>query len=327
MARDLNFLCGDHTIDSHILYKAVKHDLISSKWVIRDHNQSPVNIPVPPKKAAATFSIRRTYQGTHWMGSFKPADRLVLASLNMIGVHDCFLAQDRVLGIIGLISEADLKKSGIRADPSTTVPELYTQFSKHVLLSTDPSAHYRWWEYLSRAFTFKRTAGLPSWVPDLHHQSMDDGHTCVPYRSIREFGSISAYFKASSLPGVVTGGLGPEQLVIRGKLLDRVIYVHDEITLIPDSESEDMLLTLKWLVSLARWEQRLARRVLHGASDEGANDIGDHQRISENTYWRTLLADVSNASDESTSATGETLHLFRARAHEIHSFLRDNTNR
>jgi len=55
------------------------------------------------------------------------------------------------------------------------------------------------------AFSFHKLDGLPSWVPDFHHQGRMTKYVCKP-ASITMFGRNSGEYCASDQPIVVTAG-------------------------------------------------------------------------------------------------------------------------
>jgi hypothetical protein len=100
----------------------------------------------------------------------------------MAGRKECLQPEDRILGIMGMFDERDLEDTGMEPHlPYLGIQDLYTRFATLVLTGSDPNEN-NWWEWFSLAFVLRKMEGLPSWVPDFHHQSSLD--TCQPYRHI-----------------------------------------------------------------------------------------------------------------------------------------------
>ena len=70
----------------------------------------------------------------------------------------CFEPQDQIFGMMGLLREMDPKI--LSSQDSASIPDLYTEFSKYVLLRSTRK-HY-WWNYLNMSFTLEKRETLPS---------------------------------------------------------------------------------------------------------------------------------------------------------------------
>ncbi|XPS94955.1 hypothetical protein M3J09_004253 [Ascochyta lentis] len=163
------------------------------------------------------------------------------------------------------------------------------------------------------AFNLKRMDGLPSWVPDLHHN--DTKCKRQPYESMLAARVYSdPPWQASSVPCVASKGSRSDEIVLRGKLLDTVLLVHPEVPHFPESGYGDSMAWLRVLVDLILWERKLADTVLHytpSQTAQAASEKPTHSGISEDTYWRTLLADSRLDFSSGTKFTREVWLLFR----------------
>ena len=157
------------------------------------------------------------------------------------------------------------------------------------------------------AFNKTRIDDLPSWVPDLHNN--DATSKRQPYESMLAAQiSSNPPWLASSQPRGAAHGPRPGEIVLRGKLLDAVTFVHPEVPFFPDSSdaSPGLTLGMQWmsvLVDLTKWETKLADTVIFNFTPE--------TRVSEDTYWRTLLADMHNDITPSAQAKYENWLRFR----------------
>lgn len=109
----------------------------------------------------------------------------------------------------------------------TSITDLYTRFSTLLFEALGGSGAY-WWQYMSMAFTKRRMASLPSWVPDLHENAEEVA--LRPFRSLLHVHTYShSDWQASFRPPTAATGSRPDEIVLRGKLLDDVMLVHPEV--------------------------------------------------------------------------------------------------
>jgi hypothetical protein len=301
LAENIICLCGEHEVAFELLEEAITNapplrELYDARGEHVDLRGTYGNVQV--------FNIRKVVRHQiEQYGHTSPVRMLLAVSYLMAGSHACFLPEDRVRGILGLCSDADIADSNILEQSS--VEGLYTAFSRYVLTTVDPSLNTNWWQWQSLAFTLVRREGLPSWVPDLHHQDLAD--KCQPYRSILYYCAHSSRpYQASAKQTIVEAVKEWNKLRLRGKLLDRVVAVFEEI---PAYTSE--VGVLEYICQLAEWEEKIAALVI-GEDEQYDNPEGhkrlDHPQIDIDTYWRTLLGDWVDTDDE--PITRETYYEF-----------------
>jgi hypothetical protein len=79
--------------------------------------------------------------------------------------QDCRYAQDRVLGVLGLIDEEFLAQIGHALQTYmgdySSIAELYTMFTEYLLTNID-AQDISWWWWLNQVFTYGRNEDLPS---------------------------------------------------------------------------------------------------------------------------------------------------------------------
>ena len=302
LAKRITFLCGDHELDPHLLEQAVLGSWLIKNWVLLDLNSlKRMRVQIPFHDDSIVFKIRSIIDYSGDEGNAHQTIRIA----NLLDDQICFTPQDRVLGILGMV-EQEFGNASQALHGCKSIAELYTQFST-LLFEASGLTRTHWWFYLSMAFNKIRIDGLPSWVPDLHHN--DTKSKRQPYESmLAAQGSSSPPWQASSNARRAALGQRPGEIVLRGKLLDVVTFVHPEVPFFPEPLVATPSLTpgMKWmsfLVDLIKWETKLADAVIFNSNPE--------TRVSEDTYWRTLLADIHSDIAPSAQATYETWLRFR----------------
>lgn len=302
LAKEITILCGDHELDPHLLEQAVLGSWLIKNWVLFDLNTSErMRVHIPFHNDSIVFMVRRIINYSGDEGNAHQTIRIA----NLLDDQICSAPQDRILGILGMV-EQEFGNASQALHGSKSIAELYTRFST-LLFGASALTKTHWWFYLSMAFNKTRIDGLPSWVPDLHNN--DAASKRQPYESmLAAQGSSNPPWQASSQPRGAAHGPRPGEIVLRGKLLDAVTFVHPEVPFFPDSSdaSSGFALGMKWmsvLVDLIKWETKLADTVIFNSTPE--------TRVSEDTYWRTLLANMHNDIAPSAQATYETWLRFR----------------
>lgn len=299
LAKEIMFLCGDHEIDAQLMEKAVFDSWSLRNWLIYDSNGELMRVQAPSHDDNIVFMIRHIVQGdsTHSHAGGNAHQTIRIA--NLLDDQTCFAPQDRILGMLGMVQE-EFGHASADLHSYTSIPDLYTRFSTLMLDTSGPhKTDLHWWYYLSMAFNLKRLDGLPSWVPDLHHN--DATSKRQPYESIMSIRALNTHaWRASTKPSTVHKGPGGDEIVLRGKLLDQIVLVHPEVPHFPDASEPGYGDGMTWLAVLAaciRWEAQLAAAVLqnpHHASTTA-------HRVPEDTYWRTLLADTHTTPHSRTT--------------------------
>ncbi|KAF2629737.1 hypothetical protein BU25DRAFT_409003 [Macroventuria anomochaeta] len=176
----------------------------------------------------------------------------------------------------------------------TSIANLYTRLST-LMFEASGLTKLHWWFYLSIAFNQKRIGRLPSWVPDLHNN--DAKSKRQPYESMIAVRGDPPW-QASSRPCGASHGPQPGETILRGKLLDKFMLMHPEVSHFPDDPAPSDGTGMIWmaaLVDLIRWESEVSDAVLQGKARgfiRAASDESEKHSTSEDTYWRALVAGV-----------------------------------
>lgn len=310
LATNMIFLCGAHSIDSALLQAAVEHDDFYD-WKAFDTNGEPIKFTTSGIDNSTVFWIRELVQGHARTLGLDTPGLLLRMTLLMTGEHSCYLPQDRVFGMLGLVPEKDLTITGVSFQSYDSIPTLYTQFSKYILLNTDPNETQFWWNFFNLSFTFRKVEGLPSWVPDFHHQDKNSSYICTR-PTIKSFGDKKTRYQASDTPTVVESGLQTNELVIRGKIIDEIILTHPsppsagDPSIDPSASDDDR--NMLWLVKLTDWEQNLFSAVVENAMHRNGEE---DYRIPTETYWRTLVANNIYDTEDGSKMSEATWLRFR----------------
>ncbi|KZM20903.1 hypothetical protein ST47_g7943 [Ascochyta rabiei] len=317
LAKGVMFLCGDHEISLQLMEEAVVDSWNLRNWAIYDlTNGQRMRVQAPSHDDSVVFKIRHIVQPDHKDYNTEGNAHQTIRIANLLDNQTCFAPQDRVLGILGMVQE-EFEGAGRELHRYTSIPHLYTRFSTLLFTASGPSiTDLHWWFYLSMAFNLKRIDGLPSWVPDLHHN--DSKCKRQPYESMLAARVYSdPPWQASSRPCIVSKGSRSDEIILRGKLLDTVLLVHPEVPHFPgDSEPGygDGMTWLRVMTDVIQWERKLADAVLYhppSQSTRAASEEPVYSGISEDTYWRTLLADARVDFTGNKKFTRETWLLFR----------------
>jgi hypothetical protein len=288
LAKAVTFLCGEHEISLDLMEQAVVDSWQIRNWIIYDlTNMGRMQLQRQSHDDSIMFSVRYIVQANYPVQNPKGNAHQTIRIANLMDDQACFAPQDRVLGILGMVQE-EFGAVGEDLHTYTSIPDLYTRFSTLVFEASGPAVtEWHWWYYLGMAFSLNRIEGLPSWVPDLHHQDPESRRRPYATMLIARIYSDPPW-QASSKSSVASKGSKPDEIVLRGKLLDEVILAHPEVPHFPDDlepEYGDGMTWLAVLAKLIRWESKLADAVVYGATKGGG--------VSEETYWRTLLSGKS----------------------------------
>ncbi|KAH7067901.1 heterokaryon incompatibility protein-domain-containing protein [Paraphoma chrysanthemicola] len=278
LAHRVQFLCGEHRLSSELLEVASQcpAQLVPELAQLGLRDQSMVD-------SGTLLRVRKLLmleESTPWV--------LMQVSHWISRSHKCLHAQDRVLGLLGLVKKEDLGPIGSELYAYSSVPELYTKFSTYLLTNVDPK-HWTWWYWLSLAFTLKRREDLPSWVPDLHQQSPEC--LCQPKPSIFSYQDIEAgdeSYRASMHSNFVRSGSDFGELIFIGKILDEVAVVMPEVPNPPDSMS------LQWYIDISEWEESISKAILR-SGNTGLDEPQDSPvfPFSVDQYWKALIGEKS----------------------------------
>ena len=307
LAKAVTFLCGEHEISLDLMEQAVVDSWQIHNWIIYDlTNMGRMRLMGQSHDDSMVFSIRSIVQNDcRFHKSETNAHHRTIRIANLLDDQACFAPQDRVLGILGMVQE-EFGDSGKDLHTYTSIPDLYTRFSILMFEASGPAVtETHWWYYVSMAFSKNRIQGLPSWVPDLHHRDAQSKRR--PWESMLGARVYSdPPWQASSKACVASKGSQPDEIILRGKILDEVKLVHPEIPHFPDDMEPGYGDGMTWmvvLVRLIRWESELADAILHNA--DGAYNV------SEDTYWRSLLSGMSTDFASGMRFTRDTWLQFR----------------
>jgi len=266
LAADLTFLCGTHIIDGTLLEDAVYSDT-GALWKALDNSRQVADLAAFSVTNLTTTMVRSLVQGGGRSLSSETPGLLLRVSRLLNGQTYCFLAQDRVFGILGLVEDEDLSVTVADLQKSESISTLYNRFSRYILLNNSPNETQYWWPFFNSSFTLHRREGLPSWVPDFHYQEDQCVYVCLP-QSIAEFPNRKVRYIASGREMVVRSGSRMAELILRGKVLDELRVIHPVgVRKWTKEESENAL----WLARLLGREASVAERVLHLDKSECAS--------------------------------------------------------
>lgn len=290
LASDVGFICGAHEIDAALLESAVDCDTPGS-WRVFDINGNRMKLGFSMKNMSTVFLIRDLVQAGRESLSLNTTSALLRITLLMTGEQVCFMPQDRVYGMLGLIGSEELD-SQVKFDAEMSVSTLYTQLATYLLLNSNPNETQFWWPLFNLAFSFQKSRGLPSWVPDFHRQGMSSKYVCET-ATIAMFPHDRAEYCAGGQSTVVTAGPHMGEIMIRGKLVDEILLTHPPgvRSLKKNPEGGE---STRWIITVAEWHEEIARRVLKKLDhqENGRDETGtEYWRVSEETYWKALFAD------------------------------------
>lgn len=286
LAADITFLTGSYEVDAEILKTAIEYDSIAY-WKAKDINGDPVKFTSSEMDCSTVFWIRElvSERDTSHL-KLRTPELLLRVIILMSRNHACYLPQDRVLGMLGLVREHEMGTTGIDVHADISFQTLYTQFTTYLYLNNDPNETQFWWQLFDHAFTLERCENLPSWVPDYHHQAKELGHICTLPRIIDAVPKSRRY-QASGTRVTVKVGTRPGSLVLQGRIIDEVVLVHDPVPIRPDVDDNGEAATA-WMAQLSRWEEKVASKILQSEDVKTRDNESAIRRISEETYWQTI---------------------------------------
>ncbi|KAH6638417.1 heterokaryon incompatibility protein-domain-containing protein [Boeremia exigua] len=265
LAKSATFLCGSHPIDEHLMV-----DALVCYWQLYDFgwNKLALETEYGTSVVIARVLVQADFSQETAFLRAELAQALLRLSNDSSHYRQCHLPQDRVLGILGILTPVQYQVLEEDMYGCMNTAELYTRFSAAtvplVLCGNDM---YTSWQWLDSAFTEKKIPGLPSWVPDFHHSG-------------RRYSSFLQRHQASGRPCVATKGRRLGELIIGGTIVDTVASV---CATIPSRTERN------YLLSLAAWEEEL---------HEACTGLQHVQRRKspllksyierEEIYWKTL---------------------------------------
>jgi hypothetical protein len=288
LARDWGFLCGEQEIDPEAIEKAL---LKSHLLRIEDALHNPVGI-YAGYYSRGVYKIRERVQHNLNSHALSSTDAKMILDVSIeIANNDlkCLLPGDRIRGILGFCQTSDLVDMELHE--ITDIAILYTAFSRYLFMEIDITENFQWWCWFSHACHPIRGQGLPSWVPDLHHQGPEC--KCDPYPLIIDYGyRVSQPFQASHKQRHVVPGKQLNELLLRGKLLDEVVIAHD---IMPFSKGGPVPPEFQDLPIIAEWEEKLATSIAGVLQQhQKPNQASElhQQNLTMQEYWMALLGDI-----------------------------------
>ncbi|KAH8725530.1 heterokaryon incompatibility protein-domain-containing protein [Phaeosphaeriaceae sp. PMI808] len=213
---------------------------------------------------------------------------------------------DRVFGLLGLVDKQILS-SRVKFHTSTSTTLLYTQFSAYILLNADPKPARLWWLFFNHAFNQKKQDCLPSLVFDLHcHDLSNVGGQAMPPI---DYLCLPGNYEASGKSTAARQGLCPSEIILRGRIVDKIVLISPECPSQRQDETQ-----FSYLFRLAQWEEGIAEKILNveGGNCKGPRNTPLEQlRVPEEIYWRTLFATHYLRPPTEFDIPIETTHLYR----------------
>lgn len=292
LAKEITFLCGEHEIESQLIEKVVYDSWHIRRWTLYDlTTDKPMRYTGEYHNDSNIFVIRDIIKYDGDEGNAHQAIRIA----NIMDEQACSAPQDRVLGILGMVSE-ELRSGGAALHMYTSITDLYTRFST-LLFQASGLTKTHWWFYMSMAFRKNRIEGLPSWVPDLHHNDASDKRYVFDNMMSAQ-GYSETPWQASSRPRKAAHGPRPGEIILRGKLLEKITHAHPEVPYgFPVYTDPPDTTGMKWLyavVAVIRWEHGLSSSLLRPESSPAVDRTNEQRcHVSADTYWRSLLADCT----------------------------------
>lgn len=238
--------------------------------------------------------------------------------------QQCTEAEDRVFGVLGFAED----RAGITAlrlndrRDKSQLAELYTVFMGYVFergghVIQDPGRRFLW-DLFSFACLPKKTAGLPSWCPDLQVQRgpstpyglallAERGFSASNANNALGFASHDYLYTADAGLMNMRRGCSQNEFVVKGIVFDCLKEVYPAFPEVRLHFGLDEIGHLKMHANIGQWEQDIASRVL-GPLGDRAEGRGI---VSLDTYWRTLVGNRTALSVGDSEFTCETLYALR----------------
>ncbi|KAH7087181.1 heterokaryon incompatibility protein-domain-containing protein [Paraphoma chrysanthemicola] len=312
LAQNITFFCGKYEINSKMIQRANIPVFLRG---MHNAQSTQADIGIDPSHGLAVFELRKIAQRKQ----DKSGSILMDISYWMAAAeNECSLPEDRVRGIEGFCVDQDLLAS---FQTHTGIVDLYTKFSVELIVRN--YARNMFWKWLGLAFTHIRLDGLPSWVPDFHHQARQ--YRCRP-RSIAHSGTGTMHeYKASTRINSAKKGERWNEMVVEGIVLDTISFVLPERSR-GTLEDGSRIPVLQQLIILAEWEERVAQAVWHRHLGQGYTHHHqmDEGHLRMDTYWRTLIGNITETN--TGSITVDTYLGFQACMRRVLRFSRRNTD-
>ncbi|KAF2022469.1 hypothetical protein EK21DRAFT_119733 [Setomelanomma holmii] len=301
LAKDIAFLCGEHRIEFTLLRDVVCSGLVHLYILDTEGRRVDFN----GRNSEYVYYARKLVQDRVASTTLRTGPVELSKIAGWVAEHqDCRYAQDRVLGVLGLVDEKFLTQIGDALQTYmgdySSIAELYTMFTEYLLTNIN-AQDISWWWWLNQVFTYGRNKDLPSWVPDLHQQA--EKYQCRPHRDmmqVRQQGRL--LYKASRRHAKGRLGPGSGELTLNGTIIDQISYVHAQQPTYPqdvlsaDSSYANLARKIRYIIDMVSWEKTVAEISVHctGKRDGHDQSKGTQRKcVTMDDYWRTLLADIT----------------------------------
>ncbi|KXJ88519.1 heterokaryon incompatibility protein-domain-containing protein [Microdochium bolleyi] len=306
LPRTVRFLCGATAIPWDTLEQVTEMYLEITHGL---KGPGGARLPLRRGDQHTVFLIRRREQ-TSSEQTRDWADHLLSVLCLTAGKHACYDPRDYVLGLMGFIDEVRAKELAIAESRTWSLAELYTRFTRALLVKADLSAR-RWWTVIHEASATNKTSGLPSWVPDYHNMH-DESHKAPLDLSVQVSVKRRDGLKDKASRAADVAKQSPENyrmLIMRGKAVDTIERIFDDI---PDqlvwrygftdvSAAEGLAILWRF----ADWERKVRMELLgpdldlveSWPDDPSMRPVIGKDGIALDDYWRTLHGNCLDRRD------------------------------
>jgi hypothetical protein len=213
LAGDISFLCGRHVIEWNVLWNIMDMSILLTQLATVSDTVNfgqPFKNPLAESNKSA-FGVRKRVQAmcTAQQTNTGEAGNAIADIVQISSKQLCTEPRDRVLGILGFLSNDDRASLEIRPDMSTE--ELYVKFV-HFLFQGDSLPACM--SILGLVSSRPRDGSLPSWCPDFANN--------FGFRISDGYGKIC---HASSKIQRAQKSRKPSELILSGSKVDRVAAV------------------------------------------------------------------------------------------------------
>lgn len=281
LARSVMFLYGRFPIEERLVFDALRklRKLSLASGELLEDATGDLGHGTSIFRAKEQFLeerfLQNVYETTESSGNEpRKPESLLLKLAEETGLHQqCLLPQDRVFGILGILTPTQYEELGKDLFGITDTAKLYTEFSAATLpVALDDDSAYFPWRWLDYACGKKEIPGLPSWVPDLHY-----GFTSTNYFGFEH--------EASGRRGMAMEGQQTGEIIITGTIVQTIFAICAPAPSVSDFDAfED------YLLELAQWEEAAHEFCtgLRHAQRRGKN-LSDRHLRQETRYWQTLV--------------------------------------
>lgn len=269
-ARRIRVLLGDNEVSWDILRRLIH----PQNWHFADADgQEPREVGDWAGQIFFTRQVTQKALRSKIALPIEDAARVLMCTMRSI----CFDPRDRIFGLLGYMT--------IQVADDASIEQMYTQFTRSILLNLSPESH-AWWELLHWASKDSRNRlELPSWCPDFHD---------VEGRTISERNVIGQSASRRNNIAQRDYDLTSKEIVVRGQIFDTIEIVFEEYY-----DDEDKPVGER-LHDLHSWEESTWSKIISNLMPKNGRKsqaYGDKEAITE-AYWSTLLDGVNIPTNE-----------------------------